>query len=99
MKSATELTATVQDGIFKAIETSQRIALEAVGAAMSTLDGFIPETPAMPFAGKLGTPKEAIDSSFGFAERLLASQKSFLKEIATLTAPATPVAAAAKKTA
>jgi hypothetical protein len=93
MAATTELAETVQDGILKAVETSQRIALEAVSAAVSTIDGVLPERPAMPFVSSIATPKEAIDTSFRFAERLLDSQKSFLSELVTIAAPAKPAAA------
>ena len=50
MPTATEITETVQDGIMKVVETSQRLTLEALGAAVSTIDGFLPEMPKVPFA-------------------------------------------------
>ena len=97
MPTATEITETVQDGIMKVVETSQRLTLEALGAAVSTIDGFMPEMPKMPFAKSIPSPKTTLDTTFKFAERLMASQKSFLTEIATLTEPV--AAPAAKKTA
>ncbi len=98
MTTATEFAETLQDGIVKAIETSQRITLEALGATMSTIDGILPERPALPFAPALVAPKEAVDTTFRFAEKLLASQKAFMSEIAGLTEPA-PVAGPVKKSA
>ncbi len=37
-----EITETLQDGVLKAIETSQRLTLEAFGAGVSSLDGILP---------------------------------------------------------
>ena len=90
MTTAAEFTETVQDGILKAIETGQRMTLEAVSVAASTFDGILPERPAVPFTTTLATPQEALDAGFTFAERLLDSQKKFLTEMATIVVPATP---------
>ena len=87
MTTATEITETVQDAILKAIETGQRLTVEAFSAATSTLEGVLPERPTVPFASELGSPQETIDASFRFAERLLSSQKAFLSELATISMP------------
>lgn len=89
--TATKLTESVQDGILKAIETGQRLTLEAVGAAVSTIDSVLPQKE-FPFADIIA-PKEAIASGFRFAERLLDVQKGFLTELVTIAAP-TPAAPA-----
>ena len=81
MTTATEITESVQSGVLKAIEATQRLTLEAVGAAASTVDSYLPERPALPFAAGLVNPQEIIDTGFGFAERLLSSQKAFLTEL------------------
>jgi len=95
MTTVTDISGTVQDGIMKVVETGQRLTLEAMGAFVSTVDGLVPERPKMPFASAVFTPKEALDTSFAFAERIMKSQKAFLSEIVGLVEPATP----AKKTA
>jgi hypothetical protein len=97
MATATEFTETVQDGILKALETSQRVTLEALSAAVSTIDGILPERPNVPFATALVTPKETLDNGFRFAERLLESQKAFLEELVTIAAPTAPTAPPAPK--
>ena len=97
MSTVTDITETVQDGILKVIETGQRLTLEAVGTAVSTVDSLVPEQLKSPFGTKLVSPKEALDATFRFAEALLASQKSFLTEVVNLTGPV--AAATPKKTA
>jgi hypothetical protein len=99
MTTATEITETVQDGIMKVVETSQRLTLEALSAVVSTVDGIIPERPTMPFANTLVTPKQALDTTLRFADKLMASQKAFLAEIVTIAEPNSTVATPAKKTA
>lgn len=89
MTTTTEITETMQDAILKAIETGQRLTVEAVAAAASSLEGVMPQRPMVPFSSELGTPQETIDASFRFAERLLSSQKAFLSELVTVSMPAT----------
>ena len=97
MTTATEIAETVQDGILKAIETSQRLTLEAFSAFASTVDGMVPERPVLPFATAFATPQEAIDTGFRFAERLLVSQKSFFSQVAAIAMPAEAAVPAPKK--
>jgi hypothetical protein len=82
-----ELTEALQDGIVKAAETYQRLTLDAVSAGMASLDGLLPSRPTMPFTTAFATPKDTIDATFRFAESLMASQKSFLSELATMVEP------------
>lgn len=90
MTSTTEITESLQDGFIKALETSQRLTLEAFGAGMSSLKEVLPTArPAVPFAAALVTPEDAINSTFRFAELLLESQKSFLTEMVELAEPIT----------
>jgi hypothetical protein len=86
MTSASEIAETVQSGVLKAIEATQRLTLEAVGAVTSTIDSYLPERPAVPFAAGLVSPQEVIDRGFGFAERLLSSQRAFLSELVATAA-------------
>lgn len=97
MPIAIDITESMQNGVLKAVETGQRLTVDAAKVAAATLDGFWPERPATPFADSLPTAQEALDSSFRFAERLLAAQRSFVSELASLTAsPAAPAAPAKK---
>jgi hypothetical protein len=94
MTTATEITESVQEGVLKAIETTQRWTLEAFRTAASTFESLVPNRPSLPLADKLPEPKEAVDSGFDFAEKVLASHRSFATELASIGSPATrPVAA------
>jgi len=88
MPTATEIADTVQSGILKAIETSQQLTLDALRAATSTIDGILPAKFGVPFAPSAQRRQEAIDAGFGFAEKILNSQKAFLSELVTVTTPA-----------
>jgi len=91
MTTATDITETVQSGVLKALETSQRLTIEALTAVTSTIDGYLPELPTLPFTSVV-SPQEIIDAGFGFTERLLTSQKAFLTELVTLAAKEKPAA-------
>ena len=95
MTTTIQITESVQDGILKALEAGQRLTVDAARAVASTIDGVLPELPALPFAGVLPSPKEAVDTSFRFAERLLAVQRSFISDLVELGG--SPAASPAKK--
>jgi len=84
MPTATEITETVQNGILKVVEKSQRFTLDALKTATGTFDSLVPGRPSMPFAGVV-SPQELVDSSFGLVEKLLEAQKSFVTELVALT--------------
>ena len=91
--TAVEVTEKVQDGVMKAVETSQRWTLGALRSTTSAFDGMMPDAPKVPFADKVPSPTETIDMTFSFAGRLLDAQHSFLKGLVGLSTPsAVPVA-------
>jgi len=56
---------------------------------LSPLTDKLPKLPnvTVPFAGKLPTPEEAVDSAYGLAEQLLANQRKFADDLLALTIP------------
>ena len=56
---------------------------------LSPLTDKLPKLPnvAVPFADKLPTPGDAVDSAYGLAEQLLASQRKFADDMLALTVP------------
>jgi hypothetical protein len=103
MTTATEMTESVQDGVLKAIEVGQRLTVEAVSAAASTFEGVLPARASTaaaataPWTEGLISPKELIETSFRFTERVLESQKAFLAELVTITTPPTTSTGSTKK--
>jgi hypothetical protein len=96
MTTTLEITQTLQDGVLKAVETSQRWTIEAVKASTSAFDGLTPDYSWLPMADLMPAPQAAIDQTFSFASKLLEAQRRFLLELAS-AAPAAPVTPAAKK--
>ncbi|HEY2565054.1 MAG TPA: hypothetical protein VGI44_15185 [Acidimicrobiales bacterium] len=94
--NALEMTEKVQDGMLKAIETTQGWTLGAMKSTSSAFDTFRPDPAKIPFADQLPTPTETVDTTFSFAERLLEAQHSFLRGLAEMSMPA-PTTTVAKK--
>jgi hypothetical protein len=89
--TAVEMTEKVQDGVMKAVETSQRLTLEALRTTTSAFDGVMPDTSKVPFADKLPTAAETVDMTFAFTGRLLEAQHAFLSSLVEMSsAPAAP---------
>jgi len=87
MSTYMELSKSAQDQILATIEQSQQLALagaELWAASVAPVAKGAKLT--VPFEAP--APKEVVANSFGFAEQLLASQKSFAeKVVATFAAP------------
>ncbi len=99
MPTALDITTTLQDGVLKAVETSQRWTLGALRKTTEAMEGMIPETPKLPLVDRLPSPTQAVDTSFDFVERLLSVQRSFTKDVTSLVTKdtASPVVVAPKK--
>jgi hypothetical protein len=94
--NAIEVTEKVQDGMLKAIETTQGWTLGALKSTSSAFDTFRPDPAKIPFGDKIPTPAETVDTTFSFAGRLLEAQHSFLSGLAELSMPA-PTTTVTKK--
>ena len=95
--TALEVTEKVQDGVMKAVETSQRWTLGALRSTTSAFDGMMPDPSRVPFADKMPSPTQTIDMTFGFAGRLLDAQHAFLSGLVGLSGPPATPATTAKK--
>jgi hypothetical protein len=85
--NALEMTEKVQDGVLKAVETSQAWTLGALRSTSSAFDGIKPDPSLIPFADKVPTPTESLEVAFGFMGKLLDAQQSFLTGIVEIYAP------------
>ena len=89
--TALELTEKVQDGVIKVMETSQNWTLGDLKSSTSAFDSMKPDPSRIPFADRMPTPAETLDTTFSFASRILDAQHAFLTGLVELTAtPATP---------
>jgi len=99
MNTVTEITETVQDGVLKALEVGQKLTIEAVSAAVSTVDGIVPARTAAPQWDEVPSPQELLELSVRFSTRLLDAQKAFLTDLAGVLTPSTPGTSTTKKAA
>ena len=63
--TAIEITEKIQDGVLKAVETSQAWTLGALRSTSSAFDGIKPDPSLIPFADKVPTATETLDVAFG----------------------------------
>lgn len=89
-----ELSKALQEQILGAIKQSQEIALGGIELWATAVAPFA-KTVENPFAADLPKPADLVANSFGFGEKLLASQKEFAQKVVATAAPvlnAKPVA-------
>ena len=86
-----DLGVAAQDNMLGAMETSKSYVLESLKAWTATTRKVMPDMSAMPgmsMLGDFGTPTTMVSMSYDFAEKLLASQRSFVEEMMEIVAPA-----------
>ena len=78
------------DAVIAGVKQGQEVAfsgitlwMEYAGKAFS-----LPELEALPFVDQLPNPKSVVESSFGFAEELLGTQKDFVLKVVDAMTPA-----------
>jgi hypothetical protein len=91
----TDPTAVFTDAVIAGVKQSQEVAfsglslwLDFAGKAFT-----LPELDSVPFVDQLPSPKAVVESSFGFAEELLVTQKDFALKVADAMASATKATA------
>lgn len=81
MSTASELVQTVQDQVLATVKAGQEIVVDAVRSVAGTVEQVLPDLPAVPYVDQLPKPAEVADAAFGFAEKLLSSQREFVAEL------------------
>jgi hypothetical protein len=84
-----EITDSVQTQVLDLINKAQDATIDSVRTLAETVEGFVPELPALPFTGRLPEPSSVVDDAFDFAAKLLESQRRFAKELFAAAAPVT----------
>jgi len=96
MATPLELSKVTQEQILATIKQGQELALTGVELWASSLAPLV-KAGRTPIAADLPTSEELVSNSFGFAEKLLASQKAFAQKVVVASAPvfaaATPAGA------
>ncbi len=83
-------TAVFTDAVIAGVKQGQEVAyngitmwMEFAGKAFT-----MPELDSVPFVDQLPDPKAVVESSFGFAEDLLGTQKDFVLKVVDVMTPA-----------
>ena len=87
MPTITEATVAAQEQTLEAIKRSQEAYVDVVQTWAKSIKGFVPETPAVPFAEELPTAQQFVANVFDFSEKLLASQRQFVQSLVEAAAP------------
>jgi hypothetical protein len=100
MPTITDAVTAAQDQVLDAIEKIQEPAVDAVRTVFETVEGALPENrptvPTLPFAEYVPDPKELVELTFAFAQKVLDNQHDFAKAILEAVTPVVPAPKAAK---
>jgi hypothetical protein len=86
MATPIELSKVTQEQILATIKQGQELALTGVELWASSLAPLV-KAGGTPTTADLPTPEALVSNSFGFAEKLLASQKTFAQKVVAASAP------------
>ena len=81
----------VQAEILDAVRKSQDVVVDAIKRWADTVQTLTPSipVPSLPYADKLPRPGELVASAYDFAEQMLASQRTFAKNVLEAAKPLT----------
>ena len=83
-------TAVFTDAVIAGVKQGQEVAFNGITMWMEFAGKAftMPELDSVPFVDQLPDPKAVVESSFGFAEDLLVTQKDFVLKVVEVMAPA-----------
>ena len=90
--SVLESAVNVQDQVLEAIKAGQDAVLSAVTTLVEKTAPIADKLPTPPFADQMPNSVDVLDKAFGFAEKLLASQKEFATRLVEAYVPAKTIA-------
>lgn len=73
-----------------AVRESQRAIVDAVGAWAKSVESLSEVYPPVPELPEPPPPAQVVDNAFDFAEKLLAAQREFARNLLAAAAPASP---------
>jgi hypothetical protein len=76
-----EIVSSVEDQVFDIIETGESLALDAVKTIAGVVEPVASQVPQAPLGDTLPTPAALVDHAFDLAERVLANQRKFVKQL------------------
>ncbi|HEY9241626.1 MAG TPA: hypothetical protein VIP48_06570 [Streptosporangiaceae bacterium] len=82
----------IQGEVLDAVRKGQELVVDAVKQWAEAVQAITPSipVPSLPYADKLPKPDEFVASAYDFAERLLASQRTFAENMLDAAKPLLP---------
>jgi hypothetical protein len=82
-----------QEEFLKTVRRGQEFMLGAIKTWAEAVHPITPKLPLvhLPLADKLPKPKDVVENTYDFAEKLLANQRKFAEEVLKAAAPLAPV--------
>jgi hypothetical protein len=77
----------IPDQFLDALDVTQQLILSNASAFVESARSFTPATETIPFTDRLPDPVAVSDGVFGFAEKVLASQRDFTHKLLEIYAP------------
>ena len=87
MATATEVITSVEDQVLETVKQGQEAIVKAVRTWADASKNLIPDLPPLPFADQLPNVTELVETSFAFADKLIASQREFVAALLEATKP------------
>jgi hypothetical protein len=87
---AADPTTVLTDAVIAGVKQSQELAFSGISLWIDFAGKAftLPELENLPFVDQLPSPKAVVESSFGFAEELLSTQKDFAIKVVDAVTPA-----------
>lgn len=99
MPTALDTTAAIQEKIFTNLQVGQRAVLDMVRSWADTTEFVFAKVPELTLADPAGKPTLALESTLGFTEKVLTSQREFANKVFEAAMPATRAPASAAQAA
>ena len=87
MANATDMITGLEDQVLETVKQGQEAIVKAVRTWADASKNLIPDLPPLPFADQLPNVTELVESSFAFADKLIASQREFASAILDAAKP------------
>lgn len=98
MPTALDTTTEIQQKFLVGLEASQKAVLALVGTWAETMESVVSKLPELAVTEPM-KPTQAMESVFGFTEKVLASQREFAGQVLQAAMPATKIPTTAAKSA
>jgi hypothetical protein len=85
-KAVQEITENVQQQVLDAIRFGQDTTIDAVKSIVEVVQPYVPDLARMPYLRDV-EPKQVVEATFGFVEKILQTQKEFVTNLLAAVKP------------